>query len=78
MPKCSAVPSMSARHGLAVLHVAREEVGAVAGAHLGERLLALGRRPAADHDLGPLGDERLGDAAADASRAAGDHRHAVL
>ena len=60
-------------HVLLAAHVAGHEHRAVADAHLLQGLLALVLRLAAHDHGGALRDEGLGDAAADAARAAGDH-----
>ena len=49
--------------------VAGDEEGVVAGRHLLQGLLALGLGAAVDDDLRALGQEGLGDAAADPARA---------
>ena len=61
-----------------VADVAGDEARAIGTAHLVQRLLAFVGRSAADHDLGPLGEERVGDGPADAPRPSGDHGHPVL
>ena len=59
-------------------HVALPEDRAVAGAELGEDLLALVRAAPVEDDLRALAEEGLRDAAAEARRAAGDDGDLVL
>ncbi len=59
---------------LLAVGVAGVEDGPVPGVHLLQGLLALDLAAAADDDRGAVGQEGLGDGAADAARAARDHR----
>src|SRR3984957_3803814 len=58
--------------------VTPDEVAAVPGVHLLQRLLALLGVPAVDHDAGALREEGLADAPSDPGAPAGDDRHPAV